>query len=609
MTETPDPEALKAEIVTLQGHLARLSVVQQRLNETRDRLDRELERFAGIQSYNTRAIGTHEPAQFTELTLETALELYEVEFALLWPTSPMGRPAEAPCASVGVPTGAFDPQELRGLIASGRFQRAGTTLLSAPELAEFALGGLRQLAVSLCAGPGGTCFALLLAGVSVATGDFHGGLGEEHLESFAVFAQQIGALLQNRADQATIEGQMEQLRSDRERLKGALVQAEAADRAKTEFLANMSHEIRTPLNAVLGLAQLLEEEAWNSRQRDMLGRIRSAGRSLLGILNDILDLSRIEAGELRIDPHPFALPSLLDQIDDLMGPTARAKGLAWRIEAPRLKTELLGDRLRLEQVLMNLVGNAIKFSSTGEVCLHIRLLEATGNGLRLRFEIQDTGIGMTPEAMSKLFLPFSQADGSTTRRFGGTGLGLSISKRLVELMGGCIDVVSTPDQGSTFWFEIVFEQASPTAQPVPTLPDRSPTGPRLAGARILVADDSQINLELIKIFLRREGASPTLVNDGQQALDRLRADPQGFDAVLMDMQMPVLDGFAATRLVRTDLKLHDLPVIAFSAGVLPEEQRRMFDAGVNDFVPKPVELDQLCLVLARWIGPIPAAGA
>lgn len=230
MTETPDPEALKAEIVTLQGHLARLSVVQQRLNETRDRLDRELERFAGIQSYNTRAIGIHEPAQFTELTLETALELYEVEFALLWPTSPMGRPAEAPCASVGVPTGAFDPQELRGLIASGRFQRAGTTLLSAPELAEFALGGLRQLAVSLCAGPGGTCFALLLAGVSMATGDFHGGLGEEHLESFAVFAQQIGALLQNRADQATIEGQMEQLRSDRERLKGALVQAEAAAR-------------------------------------------------------------------------------------------------------------------------------------------------------------------------------------------------------------------------------------------------------------------------------------------------------------------------------------------------------------------------------------------
>ncbi len=609
MIETTDPGVLKAEIVALQQHLARLSVVQQRLHETRDRLDRELERFAGIQSYNTRAISIHEPARFAELTVETALELYEVEFALLWPTSPMGRPGEAPSATVGVPPGAFDPQELRGLIASGRFQGAGTSLCSAPELAEFALGCLRQLAISLCAGPGGTCFALLIAGVSTATGDFHEGLGDEHLESFAVFAQQIGALLQNRADQATIEGQMEQVRGDRERLKGALVRAEAADRAKSEFLANMSHEIRTPLNAVLGLAQLLEDEAWSPRQRDMLGRIRSAGRSLLGILNDILDLSRIEAGELRIDPHPFALPGLLDQIDALMGPAAQAKGLDWRIEAPELEMDLIGDRLRLEQVLVNLVGNAIKFSSAGEVHLSVKPLAATGDGLRLRFEIRDTGIGMTAEALAKLFLPFTQADGSTTRRFGGTGLGLSISKRLVELMGGCIGVESVLGRGSTFWFELGLRCTTPTAGPATTSSKRAPRGPRLAGARILVADDSQINLEVIKLFLRREGARSTLVGDGQQALERLRASPQGFDAVLMDMQMPKLDGFAATRLIRADLKLTHLPVIAFSAGVLPEEQRLMFDAGVNDFVPKPVELDQLAMVLARWLGPASTTGA
>ncbi|MFZ1539636.1 MAG: ATP-binding protein [Chromatiaceae bacterium] len=609
MIESMDPEALKAEIGALQQHLARLSVVQQQLNETRDRLDRELERFAGIQSYNTRAISIHEPARFAELTVETALELYEVEFALLWPTSPMGRPGEAPSATVGVPPGAFDPQELRGLIASGRFQRAGTSLCSAPELAEFALGGLRQLAISLCAGPGGTCFALLIAGVSTATGDFHAGLGDEHLESFAVFAQQIGALLQNRADQATIEKQMEQVRGDRERLKGALVRAEAADRAKSEFLANMSHEIRTPLNAVLGLAQLLEDEAWSPRQRDMLGRIRSAGRSLLGILNDILDLSRIEAGELRIDPHPFALSGLLDQIDALMGPAAQAKGLAWHVEAPKLAGDLIGDRLRLEQVLVNLVGNAIKFSSAGEVHLSVKPLATTGDGLRLRFEIRDTGIGMSAEALAKLFLPFTQADGSTTRRFGGTGLGLSISKRLVELMGGCIGVESVLGRGSTFWFELGLGRAAPTAGPATTRPERAPRGPRLTGAHILVADDSQINLEVIKLFLRREGARSTLVGDGQQALERLQASPQGFDAVLMDMQMPKLDGFAATRLIRTDLMLADLPVIAFSAGVLPEEQRLMFDAGVNDFVPKPVELDQLAMVLARWIGPVSTTGA
>ena len=606
MTETHPPETLKlkAEIVALQEHLARLSVVQQRLNETRDRLDRELERFAGIQSYNTRAISIHEPGRFAELTVETALELYEVEFALLWPTSPMGRPGEAPCAAVGVPPGAFDPQDLRGVIASERFQRPGATLCPAPELAELALGGLRQLAISLCAGPGGTRFALLIVGVSTATGEFHGGLGDEHLESFAVFAQQIGALLQNRADQATIEEQMEQLRRDRERLKGALVRAEAADRAKTEFLANMSHEIRTPLNAVLGLAQLLEDEAWSPRQRDMLGRIRSAGRSLLGILNDILDLSRIEAGELRIDAHPFALPGLLDQIDAMMGPMAQAKGLAWRVEAPELRVDLVGDRLRLEQVLVNLAGNAIKFSSAGEVRLSVKPLPATEDGLRLRFEIQDNGIGMNAETLAKLFVPFSQADGSTTRRFGGTGLGLSISKRLVELMGGRIGVESAPGQGSTFWFELGLGRATPAERPATPGRGRVPTGPRLAGASILVADDSQINLDLVAIFLKREGARATLVADGQEALDRLRASPQGFDAVLMDMQMPNLDGFAATRLIRQDLKLPDLPVVAFSAGVLRDEQRLMFDAGVSDFVPKPVDLDQLATVLARWIGPV-----
>jgi len=726
MSQTAEERALKEEVAELQQHLARLSLVQQQLIDTRNRLDRELERFAGIQAYNTRAIAIRDRDRFAELTVETALELFEVEFALLWPTSPMGRPEEKPCAVIGLETEEVTNQDLRALVVSERFQRAGTSLLSAQELADNGLEQLRQLGVSVCTGPGGTRYALLIAGVSLTSGDFHGGLSSEHLQSFTVFGQQIGALLQNRADQATIEGQMAQLRIEQQRLSLALdgsnaglwdwevdtghlfvsdrwqamlgygpgelepviqewedrvhpedlapsqarlaahlqgetevyehvyrlrhkdgyylwilslakalrdgngvtqrmvginvdvteqrrarERAEAADRAKSEFLANMSHEIRTPLNAVLGLAQLLEAEAWTSRQRDMLAHIRSAGRSLLGLLNDILDLSRIEAGELRIDCQPFALSSLLDQISTLMAPMARAKHLDWRLEAPVIDDDLLGDSLRLEQVLVNLIGNAIKFTQQGQVHLRLSFQDAGPTGLRLRGEVRDTGIGISPEVQQRLFLPFTQADSGTTRRFGGSGLGLSICKRLIDLMDGEIGVISAPGQGSTFWFDLPLRRVPrvATAGALPG-PEITPTGPRLAGARILVVDDSPINLDVVDRFLNREGARPTLVSDGQQALDCLRRAPQDYDAVLMDMQMPVLDGYQATRAIRQDHRFSALPIIAFSAGVLREEQRLMFDAGVSDFVPKPVELDRLVSVLARWIGrPLTAAVA
>ncbi len=373
--------------------------------------------------------------------------------------------------------------------------------------------------------------------------------------------------------------------------EAARAEAERLARAKGEFLANMSHEIRTPLNAVLGLAQIGMRENKGRKTGETCERILDAGRHLLGVINDILDFSKMEAGKLAIETRSLALAAVTDQIVSLLVDSAAAKGLALRLElADDLPDWVAGDALRLNQVLVNLVGNAIKFTATGEIRLAV-----TRDGDLTSFRVTDTGIGLNAEQIERLFAPFEQADGSTTRQHGGTGLGLAISRQLARLMGGDIEVSSAYGQGSAFTLRLPMPIAAPPERPVESLPA---TGPRLAGLRILAAEDVAINRMILADLLEHEGAQVRFAANGQEALDHVqRLGAEAFDVVLMDIQMPIMDGLEATR--RLGALAPTLAVIGLTAHALAEERDKSFAAGMVDHVTKPIDLDILIAAILR----------
>jgi PAS domain S-box-containing protein len=523
-------------------------------------------------------------------------------------------------------------------------------------------------------------------------------------------------------------------------LREATHRAEQASSAKSEFLANMSHEIRTPLNAVIGLGYLLEHTTLNEDQRQLLSKIQFGGRALLGVINNVLDLSKIEAGEMSLEVEPFDMVQLVRDLGQMLTPQAAAKGIELIVQcAPSMPRILKGDASRLRQILTNLLGNSIKFTESGHVELKVACADQNSDCVRLRCTVEDTGIGIAPEVLERLFTPFTQADASTTRRFGGTGLGLSIARRFVELMGGEIGVTSVPAEGSTFWVEIPLRIAAdvdgtlspsglqilvvdsrgdaregllPMARALGWSPMVAETGqqminmmigsPRvtwpdvlilelqqqdmdahqliarleqecahgelppiiivadlaqtyidrnqptrqgdvmlvkpltssalfnavnavvskrpeslervlqstnfdelhvqwLAGVRILVADDSDINLEVAQRILEKQGARVTTCPDGLAALEHVRLNSQKLDIVLMDVQMPILDGNEATRRIRAELGLAALPIVALTAGALVGERQRSLEAGMNDFISKPFDPQVLIRKIRRLV--------
>jgi len=382
----------------------------------------------------------------------------------------------------------------------------------------------------------------------------------------------------------------------------AMEEARIASNAKTSFLANMSHEIRTPLNAVIGLTGLLQQTPLDHQQRDRLRKIEAAGQHLLTVINDILDLSKIEAGRMQLEDTDFMLDDILTQVRTLIADAAGRKGLSVKVESGDAPPCLRGDPTRLRQSLLNFAGNAVKFTERGGVIIRSRLEAVEGEMLRIRFEVEDTGIGIPLDRQASLFAAFAQGDASTTRKYGGTGLGLAITQRLAQLMGGEVGIISEPGKGSVFWFSARLRGGDPAAARQAAAGQTSEAGRSLdqfVDARLLLAEDNEINREVALDMLDAVGLKSDVARNGREAVEMFEAGK--YQLILMDMQMPEMDGIAATKAIRRLPGGGEVPIIAMTANAFEEDRKSCLAAGMNAFITKPVAPATLYSMLGRWL--------
>ncbi|MDX2416702.1 MAG: ATP-binding protein [Xanthomonadales bacterium] len=471
--------------------------------------------------------------------------------------------------------------------------------------------GSSMLAIYLYILPPAIITVLLLfshGGMDIATGIALGIFTLMTLRSGKNLYETLLSSITLRIRNQVMAGNLEKVVAERTReLEESRDIAEKANRTKSEFLANMSHEIRTPINGIIHFSRLALSGEMSPESRDFIEKQKSSSTSLLRIINDILDLSKIESGRLNIENIVFSMENLLKESMDVFSISAEEKGLQLKMNLPsNLPGNLKGDPLRVQQVLSNLISNAVKFTQQGEITIDV--CEKMGDGEKAAFEFQitDTGIGMTEEQQMNLFQPFQQGDSSTTRKYGGTGLGLVISKNLIERMGGTIAVKSTNGKGTSFTFMLPFEYSDSEADTLETEKfseiDLTNRMARIRGAEILVAEDNELNQFIITTILESAGFHVTVADNGQEALEQLEV--HSFDLVLMDIQMPVMDGFEATKEIRRNKKWAKLPVFAMTANVMQEDINKCLAVGMNAHLCKPLDMEQLNHALAKWILPV-----